>query len=80
LKGRYVEIEEEELDAVKLESTRTIEIEDFVPTEDIDERYLDKPYYIIPDGKAGTDAFVVIRDAMKRKDIAARSRRRPTRI
>ena len=47
-KGKYVEIEEEELDAVKLESTHTIEIDDFVPAEDIDEWYLDKPYYIVP--------------------------------
>jgi DNA end-binding protein Ku len=40
-KGKYVEIDEEELDAVKLESTHTIEIDDFVPTDDIDERCLD---------------------------------------
>ena len=73
-KGRYVQIEEEELDAVKLESTHTIEIDDFVPAEDIDERYLDKPYYIVPNGKAGADAFVVIRDAMKRKDKVALAR------
>jgi len=56
-KGKYVEIEEEELDAVKLESTHTIEIDDFVPAEDFDERYLDKPYYVVPNGKAGADAF-----------------------
>jgi len=74
LKGKYVEIDEEELDAVKLESTHTIEIDDFVPAEDIDERYLDKPYYIVPNGKAGVDAFVVIRDAMKRKDKVALAR------
>jgi Ku protein len=73
-RGRYVEIDEEELDAVKLESTHTIDIDDFVPAEDIDERYLDKPYYIVPDGKAGADAFVVIRDAMKRKDKVALAR------
>jgi DNA end-binding protein Ku len=73
-KGRYVEIDEEELEAVKLASTHTIEIDDFVPAEDIDERYLDKPYYIIPNGKAGADAFVVIRDAMKRKDKVALAR------
>ena len=73
-KGRYVEIEEEELDAVKLESTHTIDIDDFVPAEDIDERYLDKPYYITPNGKAGVDAFVVIRDAMKRKAKVALAR------
>jgi DNA end-binding protein Ku len=73
-KGRYVEIDEEELEAVKLESTHTIEIDDFVPAEEIDERYLDKPYYIVPDGKAGVDAFAVIRDAMKRKDKVALAR------
>jgi DNA end-binding protein Ku len=73
-KGRYVQIEENELDAVKLESTHTIEIDDFVPAEDLDERYLDKPYYIVPNGKAGADAFVVIRDAMKRKEKVALAR------
>jgi DNA end-binding protein Ku len=73
-KGRYVQIEEDELDAVKLESTHTIEIDDFVPAEDIDERYLDKPYYIVPIGKAGADAFVVIRDAMRRKEKVALAR------
>lgn len=70
-KGRYVAIDEEELEAVKLESTHTIEIDDFVPTEEIDERYPDKPYYIVPNGKAGVDAFAVIRDATKRKDKVA---------
>jgi DNA end-binding protein Ku len=73
-KGRYVQIEEEELDAVKLERTHTIEIDDFVSAEDIDERCLDKPYYIVPNGKAGADAFVVIRDAMKRKEKVALAR------
>jgi DNA end-binding protein Ku len=70
-KGKYVKIEPEELEAIQVEGTRTIEIDDFVPKEDIDERYLDKPYYIAPDGKAGADAFAVIRDAMKRKDKVA---------
>lgn len=73
-KGKYVAIEEVELEGVKLESTHTIDIDDFVPAEDIDERYLDKPYYIVPNGKAGADAFVVIRDAMKRKDKVALAR------
>jgi Ku protein len=73
-KGRYVEIDEDELEAVKLESTHTIEIDDFVPAEDIDERYLDKPYYVVPNGKAGADAFAVIRDAMSRKDKVALAR------
>src|SRR3954451_20889442 len=63
-KGRYVAIEDEELDAIEIESTHTVEIESFVPRDQIDKRYLDKPYYIIPDGKIGADAFAVIRDAM----------------
>jgi DNA end-binding protein Ku len=73
-KGRYVEIDEEELDAVEIASAHTIEIDEFVPQDDIDERYLDRPYYIAPDGKAGADAFVVIRDAMKRKGNVALGR------
>jgi DNA end-binding protein Ku len=73
-KGKYVAIEDEELDALRLESTHTIEIDDFVPAEEIDERYLDKPYYIVPNGKAGVDASVVIRDAMKREDKVALAR------
>ena len=67
-KGRYVEIEGEELEAVQLESTHTIDIDSFVPAEEIDERYRDRPYYLVPDGKVGADAFAVIRDAMKEKD------------
>jgi Ku protein len=73
-KGRYVAIEDDELAAVQLESTRTIEIDDFVATEEIDQRYLDKPYYIAPSGKSGADAFAVIRDAMKRQDKVALAR------
>lgn len=73
-KGRYVEIDEDELDAVQLESTHTIEIDEFVPEDEIDQRYLDRPYYIAPSGKAGTDAFAVIRDAMKRQDKVALAR------
>jgi Ku protein len=73
-KGRYVEVEEEELDAVQIESTHTIDIDEFVPKEEIDERYLDRPYYIAPDGKTGADAFAVIRDAMKKKDKVALGR------
>jgi Ku protein len=72
--GHYVPIDEEELDAVEIESTHTVDIESFVPREQIDKRYLDKPYYIVPNGKAGADAFAVIRDAMKDKDRVALSR------
>ena len=73
-KGKYVEIEPEELDAVKIESNHTIDIESFVPRDEIDKRYLDSPYYLVPDGKAGADAFAVIRDAMKDQDRVALAR------
>jgi Ku protein len=73
-KGKYVEIEKEELEAVQVESNHTIEIDSFVPRDEIDKRYFDHPYYIAPDGKAGIDAFAVIRDAMKDKDRVALAR------
>ena len=66
-KGRYVEIDDEELEAVQLESTHTIDIDSFVPASEIDPRYRDRPYYLVPDGKVGADAFAVIRDAMEEK-------------
>lgn len=73
-KGEYVEIEKDELDAVQIESNHTIDIDSFVPKDEIDQRYLNHPYYIAPDGKAGVDAFAVIRDAMKQKDRVALAR------
>ena len=73
-KGEYVEVEKEELEAVQIESNHTIDIDSFVPSDEIDKRYLDHPYYIVPDGKAGIDAFAVIRDAMKDKDRVALAR------
>jgi Ku protein len=73
-KGEYVEIEKEELEAVQIESNHTIDIDSFVPREEIDKRYFNHPYYIAPDGKAGIDAFAVIRDAMKDQDRVALAR------
>ena len=73
-KGEDVEVDKEELEAVQIESTHTIDIDSFVPMEEIDERYIDRPYYIAPDGKAGIDAFAVIRDAMKDKGRVALAR------
>src|SRR6202047_4467430 len=67
-KDRYVEIEEDELAAIEIESTHTVDIDSFVPLAEIDKRYLDKPYYIVPSGKVGAEAFAVIRDAMKDKE------------
>jgi DNA end-binding protein Ku len=72
--GKYVEIEPEELDAVEVESTHTIDIDKFVPEDEIDKRYYDRPYYIVPDGKSGEEAFAVIRDAMKDKGRVALAR------
>jgi Ku protein len=73
-KGEYVEVEKDELEAVQIESNHSIDIDSFVPKEEIDERYINHPYYIAPDGKAGIDAFAVIRDAMKDKDRVALAR------
>ena len=73
-KGEYVEVEKEELEAVQIESSHTIDIDSFVPRDEIDDRYINRPYYIAPDGKAGIDAFAVIRDAMKNKGRVALAR------
>jgi DNA end-binding protein Ku len=73
-KGQYVEIEEDELKAVEVESTHTIDIDSFVPKDEIDRRYLDKPYYIAPADKTGAEAFAVVRDAMKDKERVALAR------
>src|SRR5580704_17701720 len=73
-KGEYVEIDKEELEAVQIESNHTIDIDSFVPSDEIDKRYLNHPYYIVPDGKAGIDAFAVIRDAMANQDRVALAR------
>ena len=73
-KGRYVQIEEDELKPVGLESTHTIDIDSFVPKDEIDDRFIEKPYYIVPNGEGGEDAFGVIRDAMRDKDRVALAR------
>jgi DNA end-binding protein Ku len=70
-KNKYVLLDKEELDAVKLESTRIIDIEEFVDAATIDRIYWDEPYYLAPAGKTGIDAFAVIRAAMvKQKKVA----------
>jgi DNA end-binding protein Ku len=73
-KGEYVEVEKKELEAVQIESNHTIDIDSVVPRDEIDKRYYDHPYYIAPNGKAGIEAFAVIRDAMKRQDRVALGR------
>ncbi len=66
-KGVYVTLEDEEIEALQIESSHTIEIDKFVPAEQIDERFYDSPYYIVPNDKVGQDAFAVIREAMREK-------------
>jgi DNA end-binding protein Ku len=73
-KNAFIPVDEEELDAVAIESTHTIEIDSFVPRQQVDERYLDSPYYVMPDGQAGQDAFAVIREAMRGKGMVALGR------
>src|SRR6202000_2155843 len=64
-KDQFVEVTKEELDEVALESTRTIDIDEFVEKSEIDPRYLIRPYYLRPDGKIGHDAFAVIRETIR---------------
>ncbi|MCP2216217.1 non-homologous end joining protein Ku [Bradyrhizobium elkanii] len=70
-KGQYIEVSKEELEEIALESTRTIEIDEFVDKSDIDPRYLIRPYYLRPDGKVGHDAFAVIRETIREMDKVA---------
>ena len=69
-KNSFVTVEDEELDAIRIESTHTIDIDGFVPVEEVDRRYLEAPYYIAPEGKVAEEAFAVIRDAMAQKGMA----------
>jgi DNA end-binding protein Ku len=67
----YIEVSKDELENIALESNRTIEIDEFVPKSDIDPRYLIRPYYLVPDGKVGHDAFAVIRETIRNMDMVA---------
>jgi DNA end-binding protein Ku len=73
-KGQYLIVEDEEIDKIRIESTHTIEIDSFVPRAEIDDRYLDSPYYIAPTDQVGQEAFSVIRDAMKDKKMVGLAR------
>ena len=73
-KGAYLRVEDEELEAIEIESNHTIEIDSFVPRAEIDERFHDNPYYIAPNEPVGQEAFAVIREAMRGKDMVALGR------
>jgi len=70
-KDQFIEVTKEELEEIALESTRTIEIDEFVDRSDIDPRYLIRPYYLRPDGNVGHDAFAVIRETIRSMDKVA---------
>jgi len=72
--GRYVLLEEDELDEVALESTHTIDIETFVDRGEVDEIYLDESFYIVPNDEVAYEAFAVIREAMKKTNMVGLGR------
>jgi DNA end-binding protein Ku len=73
-RDRYLEVTKDELENIALESTRTIEIDEFVPRKEIDELYLVRPCYVVPDGKVGHDAYAVIRETIRSLDKVALAR------
>jgi DNA end-binding protein Ku len=68
-KGQYVMVEDEDLEKLKIDSTKMIEIETFVPQSEVDQIYLDSPYFLAPDDQVAQEAFAVIRDAMAAKEV-----------
>jgi Ku protein len=68
--NQYVQVEREEIEDIELETSHTIDIVKFVPQIEIDDLYYDKPYYIVPDGEIGQEAFAVIRAALDEKGMA----------
>lgn len=72
--GRHIIIEDEELEAVGLESTRTIDIDTFVPADSVEWIWYDSPYYLMPDDEVGQEAFAVIREAMTKTKMVGISR------
>jgi DNA end-binding protein Ku len=73
-KGVFIQVEDEEIEALQVESRHTIEIDSFVPATQIDKRFYDSPYYVFPNDNVGQEAFAVIRDAMKGKNVVALGR------
>ncbi len=63
-KGRYITITDDEIKSVRLETTRSLDIERFVDAADIDRLYWNDPYFLVPDGKMAAEAYAVIREAM----------------
>ena len=73
-KGQYLIVSDEELEKIRIESTHTIDIDSFVPRAEIDDRFLESPYYMAPTDQVGQEAFSVIRDAMREKKMVGIAR------
>jgi DNA end-binding protein Ku len=73
-KDEYLLIEEEDIEAVQIEASHTLNLEGFVSKSDIEQIYLDTPYYLAPADKVSEEAFAVIRDALARKKMAGLAR------
>jgi DNA end-binding protein Ku len=73
-KGEFIQIEDDELKSIQLESNHTIDIERFVPRSEVDGLYLDTPYYLTPTDRVGEEAFAVIRDAMRAEKMVGLAR------
>ena len=73
-KGQFLLVEDEELEAIEIESTHTIDIDSLVPGAEIDRRFFDTPYYVTPNDPVGQEAFGVIREAMRSKALVALGR------
>ncbi|RWD30193.1 MAG: Ku protein [Mesorhizobium sp.] len=72
-KGEFIDVPPDDIKKLKITSAHTLEVEEFVALDDIDTRYLEKPYYVIPADGAAVEAFSVLREAMAKKRVAARS-------
>src|SRR6201997_1441109 len=73
-KGQYIQVEDDELEKIQIESTHTIEIDSFVPRAEVDDRYIDSTYYIAPTDQVGQEAFAVIRDAIRDREMVGLGR------
>jgi DNA end-binding protein Ku len=73
-KGEHILVEDDELAAIAIESSHTIDIDSFVPRAEIDQRYLDRPYYLAPADRVALEAFTVIREAMRKKGVVGIAR------
>jgi DNA end-binding protein Ku len=73
-RDQYLIVDDAELEAIEIESTRTIEIDSFVPRAQMDQRFFETPYYITPNEPVGQEAFAVIREAMRSRGMVALGR------